>query len=69
MEWCIKMRKKKHSFRRIKAKLHTLKNGALECIREYPVLKREKSFGLTDTITIVCVLGVSAVTILFTVIG
>ncbi|MDE7361490.1 MAG: hypothetical protein K2N38_06100 [Oscillospiraceae bacterium] len=62
------MQKKKH-FRRLKAKLHTLKDGALECIREYPAAKRENSNRFVDVITIVCVIGVSAVTILFTVIG
>ncbi|MBD5129705.1 MAG: hypothetical protein HDT43_07260 [Ruminococcaceae bacterium] len=59
------MRKKKPSFRRITAKLNTLKNGALECIREYPAVKRENSNRLVDIIAIVCMLGVSAVTLLF----
>ena len=59
------MRKKKQSFRRITAKLNTLKNGALECIREYPAVKRENSNRLVDIIAIVCMLGVSAVTLLF----
>ena len=59
------MRKKKHSFRRLTAKLNTLKNGALECIREYPAVKKENSNKLVDTIAIVCMLGVSAVTLLF----
>lgn len=59
------MRKKKHSFRRITAKLHTLKDGALECIREYPVIKKENSNRLVDIVAIVCMLGVSAVTLLF----
>lgn len=62
------MQKKNH-FRRLKARLHTLKNGALECIREYPAAKRENSNRFVDIITIVCVLGVSAVTILFAVIS
>lgn len=59
------MRKKKHSFRRITAKLHTLKDVALECIREYPVIKKENSNRLVDIVAIVCMLGVSAVTLLF----
>ncbi len=63
------MRKKKHGCRRLTAKLNTLKDGALECIRDYPAAKRENSNRFVDVITIVCVLGVSAVTILFTVIG
>lgn len=60
------MRNKKHGFRRIAAKLHTLKNGALECIREYPAVKKESSNSLVDIVSIVCMLGVSAVTLLFT---
>lgn len=60
---------KKNHFRRIKARLHTLKDGALECIREYPVIKKENSNRLVDIVAIVCMLGVSAVTILFSVIG
>lgn len=59
------MRKKKPGFRRITAKLHTLKNGAIECIREYPAVKKENSNKLVDIIAIVCMLGVSAVTLLF----
>lgn len=59
------MRKKKPVFRRITAKLNTLKNGALECIREYPAVKKENSNKLVDVIAIVCMLGVSAVTLLF----
>lgn len=59
------MRKKKPVFRRITAKLNTLKNGALECIREYPAVKKENSNKLVDIIAIVCMLGVSAVTLLF----
>lgn len=59
------MRKKKPVFRRFTAKLNTLKNGALECIREYPAVKKENSNKLVDVIAIVCMLGVSAVTLLF----
>ncbi|MCM1164958.1 MAG: hypothetical protein NC299_04180 [Lachnospiraceae bacterium] len=57
------MHKKK--FRRFAAKLHTLKDGALECIRSYPAARRENSNRLVDLITIVCALGVSAVTLIF----
>lgn len=63
------MRKKRSPLRRLKTTLHNLKDGALECIREYPAIRRESSTHFADVITIVCVLGVSAVTILFTVIG
>ena len=60
------MRKKKFSFRRLATKMSTIKNGALECIRDYPAVKRDHSNRLVDIVSIVCVLGISVITIVFT---
>lgn len=59
------MRKKKFSFRRVKARVISLKNGALECIKTYPDIRRENSVKFVDIVSIVCMLGVSAVTVIF----
>lgn len=61
------MRKKRRAFswKRLKSKFADFGHKAIECIKEYPDVKRETPTALVDIISAVCVLGISVVTIFF----
>ncbi len=60
------MQKKRHkfSFKRLKSKAALIGHDAIECIKEYPTVKRETPTSIVDIISMVCALGISVITII-----
>ncbi len=56
--------RRKFSFKRLKSKAVLIGRSTLECIKEYPAIKKETSTSIVDIISMICALGISVVTII-----
>ncbi len=62
-------KRKRFSLHRLTNKFVSFGKSALECIRTYPTVRREVPVNVVDVISSLCVIGVTAVAVVFIVTG